>query len=69
MHAFLNFLVERWFDILLTALFLGLEWWNYVKSERSEKEMNHKLKILQDQVELANQLGYHREEEKLQDVK
>lgn len=65
----LQFLIERWFDIALTLLFLGLEWYNHVKSEQSEKEMNDKLKKLQDQIELANQLAYNGEEEKLQDVK
>lgn len=69
MNALLNFIAERWFDIALTALFLGLEWYNHVKSEKSEKEMDAKLKSLQDQIELANQLAYNGEEEKFQDVR
>lgn len=69
MNALFSFLVERWFDIALTLLFLGLEWYNHVKSDRSEKEMDAKLKLLQDQIELSNQLAYNGEEEKFQDVK
>lgn len=69
MDSLLHFLVDRWFDIALTLLFLGLEWRGHVKSEKAEKEMDVKLKALQDQIEFSNQLAYNREEEKFQDVK
>jgi len=63
----LKFLIERWFDIALTVLFLGLEWYNHVKSERAERIMDAKLKRIKEEIEYTNHLAYNIEADKYQD--
>jgi hypothetical protein len=64
-----KFISERWFDIALTLLFLGLEWYNHVKSNRAERKMNAKLKKIKEEVEYTTQLAYGIQEDKFQDAK
>jgi hypothetical protein len=67
MDDLFKFLVDRWFDIALTLLFLGLEWYNHVKSAKFEKDIESKLKAIEDTVQVTHHLAYEKEEERVQE--